>query len=144
MSEIWDKGLGHVNTPASPFLVILLKERKVYFVFTQLRRKKAWNSNRKSNQLFVFHSDITLRPSCNMDRLASVAVSPVFALSYFHTSASVFQSLDLELLFFFFFFILSSDGSAHHYSLRYWYDQYADRTQFVPQPTLFTEPYYHS
>ena len=100
MSEIWDKGLGHVNTPAFPFLVILLKEQKVYFVFTQLRRKQAWNSNRKSNQLFVFHSDIPLRPSCNMDRLASVAVSPVFALSYSHTSASVFQGLDLELLFF--------------------------------------------
>lgn len=109
------------------------------FVFTQLRRKKAGNSNGKSNQLFFFHSEITPRPSCDMDRWASVAVSSIFALSYFPTSASVFQGLDLELLFF------SSSFSPQMVlpiptALGVDMINMLTGTQFVPQPTLYPEP----
>ena len=80
-----------------------------------------------------------------MDRWASVAVSSAFALSYFPTSASVFQGLDLELLFFFFFSSFSPQMVLPiPTALGVDMINMLTGTQFVPQPTLFTEPYSHS
>lgn len=92
--------MGHVNTPAFLFLVILLKVKKVCFVLTQLRRK-ARKSNRDSNPWLFFPSDVILSPSVTpLSWLQGCAYS-VFALSCFPTSAlsvAVFQGLVLRHL----------------------------------------------
>lgn len=95
--------MGHVNTPAFLFLVILLKVKKVCFVLTQLRRK-ARKSNREYNQLLFFPSDVILSPSVTPTSWLQswlCLLSLCFILfSYLSLKCSCFQGLVLRHLLF--------------------------------------------